>query len=89
MVQQNLASVQANARMLSTQGSLDLRGVYPPLPTPFTANEDVDYDKFKENVDKMNTYGFRGMVFTLRLIGSSVFLYIVNSIRFTITIIIY
>ena len=52
--------MQTEVRAMSSTKTLDLRGVYPPIPTPFTANEDVDYQKLKLNMDKWNQVGFRG-----------------------------
>ncbi len=39
---------------------LDLSGIYPPIPTPFQENEDVDYEKLKVNLDKWNKIPFAG-----------------------------
>lgn len=39
---------------------LDLSGIYPPIATPFTAGEDVDHDKLRENVHKYAEIPFRG-----------------------------
>ncbi|XP_042338050.1 4-hydroxy-2-oxoglutarate aldolase, mitochondrial-like, partial [Plectropomus leopardus] len=41
---------------------LDLSGIYPPIATPFTAKEDVDYQKLEENLQKYNKIPFRGLV---------------------------
>jgi len=41
---------------------LSLAGVYPPLATPFKANEDIDFDKLHENMLKWNKIPFRGCV---------------------------
>eukprot|EP00794_Sanderia_malayensis_P005135 gene5135-5784_t len=48
------------SRMMS--GSLDLSGIYPPIPTPFKENEDIDYDKLKTNLDRWNRIPFAGFV---------------------------
>lgn len=41
---------------------LSIGGVYPPVATPFKANEDIDYDKLHENMVKWNQLPFRGYV---------------------------
>ncbi|KAM9819286.1 4-hydroxy-2-oxoglutarate aldolase, mitochondrial [Syngnathus typhle] len=41
---------------------LDLSGVYPPIATPFTAQEDVDYDKLEHNLRKYASIPFKGLV---------------------------
>lgn len=39
---------------------LDLSGIYPPIATPFTAKEDVDYEKLEENLQKYAEIPFKG-----------------------------
>lgn len=39
---------------------LDLGGIYPPIATPFTATEDVDYQKLEENLQKYAKIPFKG-----------------------------
>lgn len=39
---------------------LDLRGIYPPIATPFTPQEDVDFQKLEENLQKYAKIPFRG-----------------------------
>ncbi|XP_033825997.1 4-hydroxy-2-oxoglutarate aldolase, mitochondrial [Periophthalmus magnuspinnatus] len=46
----------------STASSLDLSGIYPPIATPFTANEDVDYRRLEENLQKYQQIPFKGLV---------------------------
>ncbi|XP_030586099.1 4-hydroxy-2-oxoglutarate aldolase, mitochondrial [Archocentrus centrarchus] len=41
---------------------LDLSGIYPPIATPFTAKEDVDYEKLEENLQKYAKIPFKGLV---------------------------
>ncbi|XP_044046270.1 4-hydroxy-2-oxoglutarate aldolase, mitochondrial isoform X2 [Siniperca chuatsi] len=41
---------------------LDLSGIYPPIATPFTAKEDVDYQKLAENLQKYAKIPFKGLV---------------------------
>lgn len=39
---------------------LDIAGVYPPIATPFDADENICYDRLKENLDRWNAVPFRG-----------------------------
>lgn len=39
---------------------VDLRGIYPPIATPFTPEEDVDFQKLEENLQKYAEIPFRG-----------------------------
>lgn len=39
---------------------VDLRGIYPPIATPFTPQEDVDFQKLEENLQKYAKVPFRG-----------------------------
>lgn len=39
---------------------LDLSGIYPPIATPFTAKEDVDYHRLQENLQKYAKIPFKG-----------------------------
>ncbi|KAM3864517.1 4-hydroxy-2-oxoglutarate aldolase, mitochondrial [Diretmus argenteus] len=41
---------------------LDISGIYPPIATPFTAQEDVDYDRLEENLQRYGQMPFRGLV---------------------------
>ncbi|KAF1394615.1 hypothetical protein PFLUV_G00002890 [Perca fluviatilis] len=41
---------------------LDLGGIYPPIATPFTAKEDVDYQKLEGNLQKYAKIPFKGLV---------------------------
>lgn len=41
---------------------LDLSGIYPPIATPFTAKEEVDYQKLEENLQKYAKIPFKGQV---------------------------
>ncbi len=45
-----------------TKGTLSLRGVFPPLTTPFRTNGDVDYDAVVENVIKYQEFDLAGYV---------------------------
>ncbi|XP_026214638.1 4-hydroxy-2-oxoglutarate aldolase, mitochondrial [Anabas testudineus] len=46
----------------ATAPSVDISGIYPPIATPFTAKEDVDYKKLEENVQKYGKIPFKGLV---------------------------
>lgn len=39
---------------------LDLSGIYPPIATPFTAKEDVDYQRLEDNLQKYAKIPFKG-----------------------------
>ncbi|XP_061589138.1 4-hydroxy-2-oxoglutarate aldolase, mitochondrial [Cololabis saira] len=41
---------------------LDLSGIYPPIATPFTAREDVDYRSLQQNLQKYAQIPFKGLV---------------------------
>ena len=47
-------------RKMSRNADLDLSGVYPPIPTPFKENEDVDYDKLRSNLEIWKKIPFAG-----------------------------
>ncbi|XP_028651527.1 4-hydroxy-2-oxoglutarate aldolase, mitochondrial [Erpetoichthys calabaricus] len=54
-----------SARRSRTSGisaKLDIRGIYPPITTPFNHNEQVDYNKLEENLNKYSKVPFRGFV---------------------------
>lgn len=49
----------------STQSSgqnLDLGGIYPPIPTPFKQNEDLSWNRLKDNLSKWENVSFKGYV---------------------------
>ncbi|XP_065670277.1 4-hydroxy-2-oxoglutarate aldolase, mitochondrial isoform X1 [Hydra vulgaris] len=46
----------------SLEHVLDLSGVFPPIPTPFTDKEDIDWTSLKENLKKWEQIDFRGYV---------------------------
>lgn len=48
------------SRGYAAAARLDISGIYPPIVTPFTAAEDVDYQKLKENLQKYAGVPFRG-----------------------------
>lgn len=39
---------------------LDVSGVFPPIPTPFNANEEIDYEMLRLNLNKWNKIPFAG-----------------------------
>lgn len=39
---------------------LDISGIYPPIATPFTQSEDVDYQRLEDNLKKYSHLPFRG-----------------------------
>jgi hypothetical protein len=39
---------------------MDISGIFPPIPTPFNKDEEIDYVKLKENVKKWNEIPFKG-----------------------------
>jgi len=41
---------------------LDISGVYPPIPTPFHANGDIDYNSLRANLAMWNQHDLRGYV---------------------------
>ncbi|KAM4702826.1 4-hydroxy-2-oxoglutarate aldolase, mitochondrial [Rhinophrynus dorsalis] len=49
-------------RNLSAKPALDISGIYPPISTPFTEKEEVDYDKLAGNLKKYSSFPFRGFV---------------------------
>ena len=56
-----------------TSHSLDLRGIFPPLTTPFTPRERVDLHGIEANIQKYNALGLTGYV-VCGSTGESVFL---------------
>jgi len=48
------------ARSSTAGRRLDLSGIYPPIATPFTAEEDVDYQKLEGNLRQYARIPFRG-----------------------------
>ncbi len=45
-----------------TETKVSLRGVFPPITTPFNAEGDVHYKALAENLDRWNQYGLAGYV---------------------------
>ncbi|TNN33072.1 4-hydroxy-2-oxoglutarate aldolase, mitochondrial [Liparis tanakae] len=50
----------SRARSSTAGRRLDLSGIYPPIATPFTAEEDVDYRKLEANLRQYAEIPFRG-----------------------------
>lgn len=46
----------------NSAGNLDISGIYPPIPTPFTADLSIAYDQLGENFQKWSEIPFRGYV---------------------------
>jgi len=46
----------------ATKPSLDLSGIFPPIPTPFKENEDINWDELKGNLSKWEHVAFKGYV---------------------------
>jgi len=42
--------------------TLDVRGIFPPIPTPFTASGDFDSAALRTNLEFLNTFSLRGYV---------------------------
>ena len=40
---------------------LELHGIFPSIATPFNANNNIDFDQLKSNLDKWNQANFRGL----------------------------
>ncbi|XP_053307209.1 4-hydroxy-2-oxoglutarate aldolase, mitochondrial [Spea bombifrons] len=55
---------RALARSLSLRArpALELKGIYPPISTPFTAGEEIDYAGLEENLRRFGEIPFRGFV---------------------------
>lgn len=57
-------SSSSSSRLLTTsvKMQIDVGGIYPPIVTPFDADETIAYDKLQQNMDKWNKIPFRGYV---------------------------
>ncbi|XP_078421218.1 4-hydroxy-2-oxoglutarate aldolase, mitochondrial [Cetorhinus maximus] len=49
-------------RGVSSGSRLDLRGIYPPIVTPFNQKGQVDYQQLESNVHELSKIPFRGLV---------------------------
>ncbi|KAL4231156.1 4-hydroxy-2-oxoglutarate aldolase [Mactra antiquata] len=61
--------VSLSGRLLSTtvprssaSVNMDISGIYPPIATPFNADETIAYDKLQQNLERWNQIPFRGYV---------------------------
>jgi hypothetical protein len=50
-----------STRRFCTKKSLDLTGIYPPIPTPFNKDGSIAYDKLKGNFQVWEKLPFRGI----------------------------
>ncbi|XP_067671606.1 4-hydroxy-2-oxoglutarate aldolase, mitochondrial-like [Haliotis asinina] len=50
------------ARLYSSTTSKDISGIFPPIPTPFNADETIAWDKLESNIKKWNEIPLRGYV---------------------------
>jgi 4-hydroxy-2-oxoglutarate aldolase len=41
---------------------ISLSGIFPPIPTPFNANKEIDYDRLQSNLDRWNKEPLSGYV---------------------------
>ena len=44
----------------STGSGISLSGIFPPIVTPFNANQSVAWDKLQHNVEKLNKLQLAG-----------------------------
>ncbi|XP_076133858.1 4-hydroxy-2-oxoglutarate aldolase, mitochondrial isoform X1 [Alosa pseudoharengus] len=51
---------RTNAKNMTRK--LNISGIYPPIATPFTEREEVDYQKLDENLQKYSKLPFKGLV---------------------------
>nr|XP_020508584.1 4-hydroxy-2-oxoglutarate aldolase, mitochondrial [Labrus bergylta] len=58
----HLTAAWKQTQNFSSAARLDLSGIYPPIGTPFTDKEDVDYQKLEENLQKYAKIPFKGLV---------------------------
>lgn len=56
-----------NGRQMST--ALDLSGIYPPIPTPFENNENIDWESLKSNLRKWDNFPFKGREIFYKVYG--------------------
>jgi 4-hydroxy-2-oxoglutarate aldolase len=60
--------------------TISLRGVFPPIPTPFDAGGDVDYHALADNLERWNGYDLAGYV-VLGTNGEAVYLTLEEKVR--------
>ncbi|KAM8772612.1 4-hydroxy-2-oxoglutarate aldolase, mitochondrial isoform 2-T2 [Acanthopagrus schlegelii] len=56
------AAQRTPTRSYTAAARMDLSGIYPPIATPFTATEDVDYQRLEANLKKYAEIPFKGLV---------------------------
>lgn len=54
------AAQRTPTRSYTAAARMDLSGIYPPIATPFTATEDVDYQRLEANLKKYAEIPFKG-----------------------------
>ncbi|KAK7479296.1 hypothetical protein BaRGS_00029466 [Batillaria attramentaria] len=47
---------------VTRSSSLDVSGIFPPIPTPFNADESIAYDQLESNISKWNSIPLKGYV---------------------------
>lgn len=60
LLSEGLSPAWKQTRTHAAAARLDLSGIYPPIATPFTPQEDVDFQKLEENLQKYAKIPFRG-----------------------------
>ena len=55
LFRQNLSN-----RMTSQKRKINLSGIFPPIPTPFKEDEDIDFEGLEKNLDAWNELNFAG-----------------------------
>lgn len=67
MASKKIAPLLSSGRILaarfssSSASALDLAGIFPPIPTPFNADESLAFDKLEQNFKVWQQMPFRGM----------------------------
>ncbi|PAA85235.1 hypothetical protein BOX15_Mlig014805g1, partial [Macrostomum lignano] len=54
--------IRSSKMVLRSMSSIKLAGVLPPIPTPFNAKEDIDFDKLQINFEVWNKHSLAGYV---------------------------
>ena len=47
-------------RTMASGHKVDLSGVFPPIVTPFDAQENIDYDELSKNIGRWNATPLKG-----------------------------
>ncbi|XP_045190999.2 4-hydroxy-2-oxoglutarate aldolase, mitochondrial-like [Mercenaria mercenaria] len=55
-------SARSSSSAAAGKMQVDLSGIYPPIVTPFNADETIAYDKLQQNMERWNKIPFRGYV---------------------------